>query len=86
MIQLTPAQESAYAGLKYAMNAGNLMLLSCHAGRGRTTVLRKLHEETGGGFITGKEYIETSALRHPLSLEETLHSVIDAAMRQNDIV
>jgi transitional endoplasmic reticulum ATPase len=86
MIQLVPAQESAYAGLKYAMKAGNLMLLSCHAGRGRTTVLRKLHEETGGGFVTGKEYIETSAHKHPLSLEETLHSVVDSAMRQNDIV
>jgi transitional endoplasmic reticulum ATPase len=86
MIQLIPAQESAYGGLKYAMNAGSLVLLSCFAGRGRTTVLRKLHEETGGGFVTGKDYIETSAHRHPLSLEETLHSVIDAAMRQNDFV
>lgn len=86
MIQLIPAQESAYAGLKYAIKAGSLMLLSCHAGRGRTTVLRKLHEETGGGFVTGKDYIETSADRHPLSLEETLHSVVNAAMEKNEIV
>jgi hypothetical protein len=40
MIQLIPAQETAYRVLKYASNAGSLMLLSRPSGRGRTTVLR----------------------------------------------
>ena len=54
--------------MKRASNAGSLMLLSSSSGRGRTTVLRKLHSEMGGGFVTGKDFIETSAGRHPLGI------------------
>src|SRR5947209_8317490 len=86
MIQLIPAQEAAYGVLKYASQAGSLLLLSSPPGRGRTTVLRRLHEETEGGFVTGKDFIETSAERHPLSLEETLYSAVIAALRHNKIV
>jgi transitional endoplasmic reticulum ATPase len=86
MIQLIPAQQAAYHVLRSALEAGSLSLLSSPAGRGRTTVLRKLHEETGGGFVTGKDFIETSAARHPLSLEETLYSAVTASLRENDVV
>ncbi len=86
MIELIPAQDSAYKVLKYAFGAGNLLLLEGHSGRGRTTVLRKLHEETGGGFVTSKDFIESSATRHPLSLEETLHASVSSAIRENQIV
>src|SRR5215471_10009657 len=86
MIRLIPAQETAYKVLKYAFNAGNLMLLTSHTGRGRTTVLRRLHEETGGGFVSAKNFIETSAARHPLSLEETLYTAVTEALQANDVV
>src|SRR5215472_15429968 len=86
MLQLIPAQDSAYRVLKFAFNAGSLLLLTSATGRGRTTVLRKLHEETGGGFVTGKDFIETSSGRHPLSLEETLYAAVSSALRDNDIV
>ncbi|MBV9624869.1 MAG: ATP-binding protein [Acidobacteria bacterium] len=86
MIQLIPAQESAYRVLKYASSAGNLMLLHSASGRGRTTILRKLHSETGGGFVTAKDFIETSTARHPLSLEETLYSTVSAALDNNRVV
>lgn len=85
-IHLIPAQEAACNVLKYAFGAGNLLLLMSPSGRGRTTVLRKLHSETGGAFVTGKEFIETSAARHPLSLEETLYSAVISALREHDIV
>jgi hypothetical protein len=86
MTRLIPAQESAYRILKYAFDAGGLLLLTSHSGRGRTTIMRKLQEETGGGFVTAREFIETSANRHPLSLEETLYSAVAASLRQNKIV
>jgi AAA+ superfamily predicted ATPase len=86
MIQLIPAQEAPYRVLKYALGAGNLLLLSSASGRGRSTVLRKLHEETGGGFISSKDFIEGSAERHPLSLEETLHTCVMSALKQNEVV
>lgn len=84
--RLTPAQEIAYGQLKLALKAGNLLLLTSHAGRGRTTVLRRLQQETGGGFVTAKEFLENSGARHPLSLEEALHSAVAAALDEHDVV
>ena len=86
MIKLVPAQESAFRVLNYASKAGNLLLLTGASGRGRTTVLRKLHEQMGGGFVTCKDFIETSTARHPLSLEETLHSAVIGSLKTNDVV
>lgn len=85
-LSLIPAQKAAYDVLKYAAAAGNLLLLTSHAGRGRTTVLRKLHQETGGGFVTCRDFIEISAQRHPLSLEETLYSSVSASLKEHDTV
>jgi ABC-type hemin transport system ATPase subunit len=85
-MKLTPAQEAAYNSLKLALKAGNLLVLTSHAGRGRTTVLRRLQAETGGGFVTSKEFLENSGARHPLSLEEALHSAVAAALDEHDIV
>ena len=86
MTELIPAQEAAYRVLKYAFGTGGLLLLTSPSGRGRTTVLRKLHEETGGGYVTSKDFIETSSSRHPLSLEETLYSAVISALQQNSTV
>src|ERR1700751_3922224 len=86
MIKLIPAQEAAHRLLKHAFNAGSLLLLSSQPGRGRTTILRKLHEETGGGFVTAKNFIEISTERHPLSLEETLYAAVTTALRDNEFV
>src|SRR5437870_3100865 len=86
MPRLTPAQEIAYSALQQALQAGNLLLLTSHAGRGRTTVLRRLQQETGGGFVTSKEFIETSGSRHPLSLEEMLHAAVASALDEHDFV
>jgi transitional endoplasmic reticulum ATPase len=86
MIKLIPAQESAFRVLNYACKAGSLLLLTSPSGRGRTTVLRKLYEEMGGGFVTCKDFIEISTARHPLSLEETLHSAVIGSLKTNDVV
>jgi hypothetical protein len=86
MIQLIPAQSAPYRVLRYALDAGDLLLLTSVSGRGRTTVLKKLHEETGGAFINSKDFIEGSAERHPLALEEAFHSRVLSAFRDNKTV
>jgi transitional endoplasmic reticulum ATPase len=86
MSQLTPAQQTAYDVLKQALKAGDLVLLTSHPGRGRTTVLRRLQQETGGGFVSSKEFLETSGVRHPLSLEEALHTAVSRSLDEHDIV
>src|SRR5579863_7305711 len=86
MTQLAPSQEAAFNSLKFALRVGNLLFLRCPHGRGRTTILRRLHEETGGAFITAKEFLDVSATRHPLSLEETLHTVVAQSLGAQDFV
>jgi transitional endoplasmic reticulum ATPase len=84
--RLTPAQEITFHFLERALTAGNLLLLTSHSGRGRTTVLRRLHAETGGGFVAAKEFLECSGARHPLALEEALHAAVAAALEEHDFV
>ena len=84
--RLIPAQEAAFALLKRCLASGDLLLLTGHSGRGRTTVLRRLHAETGGGFIGSREFIEHSGARHPLSLEEALHAAVSAALETQEFV
>src|SRR5580692_2169617 len=86
MIELIPAQNPPYRVLRYALKAGDLLLLNSVSGRGRTTVLKKLHEETGGAFINSKDFIESSAERHPLALEEAFHDRVLSALRDNQTV
>jgi len=45
-------------------------------GRGKTTVLRELHKQVGGAFLNMKDFVEASAGKHPLALEETLYQLI----------
>lgn len=86
MIELTPTQDSSYRVLRYGLDERKLLTLYGATGRGKTTVLKKLHGETGGGFVTSKDFLENSGTRHPLSLEESLYSAVLDALRQNDIV
>src|SRR5271155_1730244 len=86
MIELIPAQNPPYRVLRYALKAGDLLLLTSVSGRGRTTVLKKLHEETGGAFINSKDFIESSGERHPLALEEAFHDRVLSALRDNRTV
>jgi hypothetical protein len=79
MIQLILAQNAAHSVLRYALDAGNLLLLSSASGRGRTTVLKKLHEDTGGGFINSKDFIEGSAERKRLVEDSKAFYVFDRA-------
>ena len=73
MIELIPAQNPSYRVLRYALKAGDLLLLNSVSGRDRTTVLKKLHEETGGAFINSKDFIERSGIR---SLSKKLFTIV----------
>src|SRR5579863_7375161 len=84
--RLTPAQESALTMLKQALAAGNLVVFTSDPGRGRTTILRHLHQETGGAFIGSKEFLDSTGARHSLALEEALLTAVTAALETHDIV
>ena len=72
-VQLCPAQKRAFDSLLTGVRVGSILRLWGGTGRGKTTVLRQLHQQTGGAFISMKDFVEASALKHPLALEETLY-------------
>lgn len=83
---LSPAQQEAYDSLVYYAEKGHLFVLYGKGGRGKTAVLKKLHESQGGLMLTMKDVVETMQGQHPLALEEAFYRLMMHAFHQNDIV
>jgi transitional endoplasmic reticulum ATPase len=49
-------------------------------------LLRHLHRDIGGGFLSIADLLDVSSKRHPLSVEETLFDVVLAALKQHSTV
>src|SRR5262245_14288608 len=84
--KLCPAQKSAFDGLSYGLEIGSILRLRGGIGRGKTTVLRRLHQKVGGAFLNTKDFVESSTDKHPLALEETLYHLIMQALKAHPIV
>ncbi len=84
--RLCPAQQEAYDGLRHALKYGSVLVLYGDAGMGKSTVLRELHGETGGTYLTMKDFID--AIRHetPLAMEETFELMVMTALARHDAV
>jgi ATP-dependent 26S proteasome regulatory subunit len=85
-ILLCPAQKAALDGLLAALPVGSIFRFSAGVGRGKTTVLREVHKQTGGAFLTMRDFAEASSRNHPLALEETLYNLITANLKTNSTV
>ena len=85
-VHLCPAQKRAFDSLLAGVQVGSILRVWGGTGRGKTTVLRELHKQAGGGFLNMKEFVEASATRHPLALEETLYRLIMDALNAHSLV
>jgi hypothetical protein len=85
-LRLCPAQARAYDHLATALNVGSILRLSSGPGRGKTTILKELHQQIGGAFLNMKDFVEASAKNHPLALEETLYQLIFDALKSHSVV
>jgi transitional endoplasmic reticulum ATPase len=83
--QLTPAQLQALERLRQSLSVGNLITLG-GSGRGASTVLNCLHQETGGRLLALPDYLEAASDRHPLGMEEALRRLVLDAIREHAIV
>jgi ATP-dependent 26S proteasome regulatory subunit len=83
---LLPAQAEAFAALQRGVESHNVAVLRGRPGAGKTTILQSLYARLGGTLITSREIIELSLERHPLSLEETVYSVLKKALAEHDTV
>jgi transitional endoplasmic reticulum ATPase len=85
-IQLTPSQQRAYAELRRLLPLGNVFVLAGNEGVGRTTVLRQMHREIGGAFLSMKDFTCALRQRDPAALEETFEQIVLQALEAQDIV
>src|SRR5687768_13457704 len=83
---LSPTQQTALSVLAHQLAGHNVAVFSGHHGMGKTRILRALQAKTGGAYLTSREFIEASAQRDPLSLDETVYGVISHALEQHQAV
>jgi transitional endoplasmic reticulum ATPase len=65
---------------------GSIFRLWGGVGRGKTTVLKQLHQHTGGAFLGMTDFVAAASLKHPLALEETLYNLVLDALRTHPVV
>lgn len=85
-IQLCPAQQNAFDYLLKTLPIASIFRVWGGTGRGKTTVLKEAHKKIGGAFIGMKDFVETSSLKHPLALEETLYNLVLDALKSHPVV
>jgi predicted AAA+ superfamily ATPase len=85
-VHLTPSQQRAYDELRRLLPMGNVFALAGGEGVGRTTVLRHLHGEVGGAFLTMKDFTAALRLGDPAALEETFEEIVLQALEDQDVV
>jgi transitional endoplasmic reticulum ATPase len=85
-IQLCPAQQTALESLMRGLEIGSIFRVWGGVGRGKTTVLRQVHQQTGGAFLGMKDFVAASSLKHPMALEETLFNLVLDALQAHPVV
>src|SRR6185503_9136046 len=85
-VSLSPAQQRAFDSISAGLKVGSILRLWGGLGRGKTTILRELHKQTGGAFISVKDFVDASVKNHPMALEETVHQVIFEAFKAHPVV
>src|SRR5438034_1911546 len=85
-IQLCPVQQSALESLLKGLPIGSIFRVWGGVGRGKTTVLKEVHKQTGGAFLGMKDFVDASSLAHPMALEETLYNLVLDALKAHPLV
>jgi ATP-dependent 26S proteasome regulatory subunit len=81
-----PAQKRAFEYVQAGLAIGSILRLTGGVGRGKTTLLRELHRQAGGAYLSTKDFLEASSKNHPLALEETLYQSVLSALQANPVV
>ncbi len=84
--KLCAAQQQAFDTLSRLLPIGNVFVLYGNSGSGKSTVLRKLHQELQSAFLNMKDFVDAMRDRHPLAFEETFEQMVMDALGANEIV
>lgn len=85
-VRLCPAQQSVLDALLKGLPIGSIFRVWGGVGRGKTTLLRELHRQAGGAFISMADFAAAASLKHPLALEETLYNLALDALKAHPVV
>jgi transitional endoplasmic reticulum ATPase len=85
-MQLCPAQAHALAQLSEVLPLFSVVGLVGRQGQGKTAIMRKLHERTGGAWLCARELLHAMRQCHPLAIEETFEQMLQTALHSTDHV
>lgn len=86
MVDLLAPQLKSKQIVDIALSLNQPAIVWGDAGTGKTTLLRTLHQELGGVFITINDFIKAMRSQNPLAMEEALDQLFENAFEQNDVV
>lgn len=84
--KLTPKQQQVFDGISAIKDFTNILVCSGEKGSGKTTVLRALHEQTGGAFLAMGDILPSMLISHPLNLEDQFADLIINALNEHNTV
>jgi len=85
-IQLCPSQKTVLDALLKGLPIGSIFRVWGGVGRGKSTILREVHKQTGGAFLGMKDFVAASTPKHPMALEETLYNLVLDALKAHPVV
>jgi transitional endoplasmic reticulum ATPase len=85
-VQLCPAQQTVLDSLLKGLSIGSIFRVWGGIGRGKTTLLKELHKQTGGAFLEMTDFVAAASAKHPLALEETLYKLLIDALATHPVV
>jgi len=83
---LSPAQQQAHDRLLELLPIMPIVGLTGVSGSGKTTVLRKVQEQTGGQWISATELLHAMRTSHPLAIEEAFEKIVEVELKQAQYV
>lgn len=85
-ILLTPAQQVAAESLLKAIPGAGVLALRGKCGRGRTTILRKIHGDVGGAFLGVGQLMAMLVARQQPAIEEAFFEMVEERLASHDLV
>jgi ATP-dependent 26S proteasome regulatory subunit len=83
---LAPAHRVAAKELLDGISTTAVLVLRSNPGKGRTTVLRAVHNAAGGALIGCQDWIITLHSRHPAAIEEAFVDVLKQQLQAHALV
>lgn len=83
---LAPTQLAAFDKLSREIASQHVAVLAARNGSGKSTILRALHAQLGGAFLTTRDFVEALLGAHPLAVDETVYHTLKTALLNHQAV